>query len=394
MRIPGSDDAHLTYCLNAHPGDTRERMERALYVEAPKVFREFALRTGVRDRFGLGPWISDAVSRDLEDQGEPETVREKLAEAGLYVFTLNGFPYGRFHGAPVKEAVYRPDWSTEERQDYTERLASILARLLPPRTAGSISTLPVTYRAWADEDTVSAAIRRLAETAYCLSVYSDSSQKTLRLALEPEPDCFLDETAGAIDFFLHRLIPEGAAHLKQEKGIRTREAEALLREHLGICLDTVHSGVLGESPAEALRAFQDAGISVAKIQLGAALTANGSAPARDALRPFDEPVYLHQTRVRTEEGNRGYTDLGPALESAPAGDWRVHFHVPLAWSGGTDLASTAADVDEAFLRAALAAGVKHFEVEIYTLSVFPEADRDLHAALAEDLALVYRRLES
>ena len=62
--------------------------------------------------------------------------RALLAEQGLYVFTINGFPYGAFHGSPVKEHVYLPDWLEDERLVYTDRLAELLAALLPRRRRG------------------------------------------------------------------------------------------------------------------------------------------------------------------------------------------------------------------------------------------------------------------
>jgi hypothetical protein len=34
-----------------------------------------------------------------------EELREFLARNDLYVFTINGFPYGKFHGARVKEGL-------------------------------------------------------------------------------------------------------------------------------------------------------------------------------------------------------------------------------------------------------------------------------------------------
>ena len=45
----------------------------------------------------------------------------------MYVFTINGFPYGAFHGTPVKAEVYRPDWRDPERLRYTNQLADLLA---------------------------------------------------------------------------------------------------------------------------------------------------------------------------------------------------------------------------------------------------------------------------
>ena len=65
-----------------------------------------------------------------------------LTDNNLYVFTVNGFPYGNFHGTIVKENVYSPDWRSAQRVQYTCLLADILARLLPPDITGSISTVP------------------------------------------------------------------------------------------------------------------------------------------------------------------------------------------------------------------------------------------------------------
>ena len=67
------------------------------------------------------------------NQPPPAPLKESVrcAEQNLYVFTINGFPYGCFHGARVKENVYVPDWRTPERRDYTNLLADILADLLP-----------------------------------------------------------------------------------------------------------------------------------------------------------------------------------------------------------------------------------------------------------------------
>ena len=65
---------------------------------------------------------------------------------GFYVATVNGFPYGTFHHAPVKQSVYLPDWRFTERLDYTKKLAELLAIWLPDGMTGSISTVPVGFR--------------------------------------------------------------------------------------------------------------------------------------------------------------------------------------------------------------------------------------------------------
>lgn len=67
-------------------------------------------------------------------------------------FLINGFPYGGFHETTVKENVYKPDWVTKERYDYTLRLFSILSELLPQGIEGGVSTPPLSYQFFDDND--------------------------------------------------------------------------------------------------------------------------------------------------------------------------------------------------------------------------------------------------
>ena len=138
MRLPGPAGAQLTYCTNVHPGETWPEVRASLVRHVAGVKR----RVAPSAPFGVGLRLSDAAARALEAPAAREDLRALLAEHGLYVFTINGFPYGTFHGTPVKEEVYRPDWSEPERLRYTERLADVLAALLPDGVIGSISTAP------------------------------------------------------------------------------------------------------------------------------------------------------------------------------------------------------------------------------------------------------------
>jgi hypothetical protein len=69
-----------------------------------------------------------------------------LRENDCFVPTLNGFPYGSFHGERVKERVYLPDWRSPDRAAYTMRLADLLAGWLPEGVTGSISTVPIGFK--------------------------------------------------------------------------------------------------------------------------------------------------------------------------------------------------------------------------------------------------------
>jgi len=389
MRMPGRANAHLTYCLNVHPGSTLAEAETAVFERARRVFEQFARETGATGPFGLGLWLSAQAARELSAGTRIDEFRRRLADAGFYAFTLNGFPYGRFHGTRVKEKVYQPDWAEEARFDYTVDLISLLARLLPEGVGGSISTLPVTFKPWATEEKLEAATRNLAEALARLEIVRDAGGKEINLALEPEPGCYLEKAEDVIRFFHDHLRPAARARLGGER----KEADEALRRHIGVCLDTTHCGVMGERPASALARLADHGIRVAKLQLGAALAVEvGPDGPPPALHAFRDEVYLHQVLVRDGGRKAYFSDLPEALDRQPPlrGQWRVHFHVPLSWPGEGAISTTRGQVDAEFLAQAIEAGVEHFESEIYTLDVFPAARASTEAILAQDLAWLWR----
>jgi hypothetical protein len=98
--------------------------------------------------FGLGLRLAHhAASRLANDHALIHEARDFFAEHQLYPFSINGFPYGRFHQAPVKERVYEPDWRTPERRDYTLQLAGYLhATSCLQEVDGSISTVPCSFK--------------------------------------------------------------------------------------------------------------------------------------------------------------------------------------------------------------------------------------------------------
>jgi sugar phosphate isomerase/epimerase len=371
MKLPGSPDAHLTYCLNVHPVETLADVEAAVRCDAAAVFAHVREATGYAGQCGLGLWLPAGAAVELSDADALRHFRDMLADCGFYVFTLNGFPYGRFHGERVKDAVYRPDWADPRRLDYTLRLADLLAALLPDGVPGSISTLPIAYRSCTTDETVRKSAEALRRVAAHLDRIHAETGRDIVLALEPEPDCWLDEVETVLAFF-DRHLPDAA-----------------LRRRIGVCLDVVHAAVLFESPLEVLTRLHAAGIRVPKMHLAAALTVDGldRAGSDAALAPFRDEVYLHQTRVRTSGGVVALPDL-PAGDEGPAGQWRVHYHLPLCWQPPPPLGSTRGEVTPELLAAARADGVTQFEVEVYTLGLL-QGQPDPTATLAADLAHVW-----
>jgi len=390
MRIGPAGEQHLTYCLNVHAGES--------WYENVDAVRRYA--RAVRDRlsvdgpFGLGLRVSAAAAHTLAEPDELEAFRSLLADQNLYVFTINGFPYGTFHAAPVKEEVYAPDWRQPERVDYTLRLARILASLLPKGVSGSISTAPGSYKAWVQtEDDRRQVAENLLSVAVSLAGIADDTGREIHLGLEPEPDCMLETTPEAIAFFTEDLAKAATAtDALDEEG---------LRRHLGVCFDACHMALQFENLAESVRALTAAGVRISKVQLSAALRARESDAVRGKLGAFADSVYLHQTRIRTLSGRiLRFFDLPPALDvdhgpDDPPDEWRTHCHVPLYWEGDDPVASTADLMDDAFFTAVAESGCAHLELETYTFDVLPAPlrERGVVASVVDEYRWLLGRID-
>jgi len=402
VRLEALPGAHLTYCTNIHPGESWEDVRGALRTHVVEVKKRVAPKVP----FGVGLRLAARAARDLEGSpGALDEARGELDDAGLYVFTLNGFPYGAFHATRVKENVYRPDWLEDERVLYTQALARVLARLLPEGTPGSISTVPGCFQERAGQGAPRAIAHNVARAAAELVRIERETGKIIALALEPEPACLLETTDQALLFFenelFHREVLDAFA---RGIGADASGAEATLRRHVGVCLDACHASVEFERPVMALQKLRSAGIPVPKIQLSAGLRIVPATPrALDELRAFDDGVYFHQTVVRNGDERdsatarlRRFVDLPDAFRAAPelgkGTEWRVHFHVPVFHAELGSFSSTQEDLRELVVLATELS--PHLEVETYTFDVLPKAfrDRPVTEAIARELEWVLAAL--
>lgn len=398
-------ESHLTYCTNVHPGETLPEVIHNLTHEVAQV----KARVSPAAPFAVGLWLSHRAALALDDEASFAQLRETLATRGLYVPTLNGFPFGAFHGTRVKENVYVPDWRDPQRREHSHRLARVLANLLPEGVRGSVSTLPGGYKPLltASDDHARVAEQLIIHAAE-LHAIEQATGKHIMLGLEPEPCCMLETIAETVAFFDRHLQSERAvAQLANHVGVTYAAAQHLLARHLGVCLDACHAAVEMEDPQQAVSALRRAEIPIAKVQLSAGLRVPAvDDAARAALQAFAEDVYLHQVVQRRGEEITRFTDLPEALASLQPGElgepghrtsppeWRVHFHVPVFAQMLGLFEST-----QSFLVALLHEHAKaplsdHLEVETYTWGVLPEElrARSLPDAIALELAFVLETL--
>jgi sugar phosphate isomerase/epimerase len=404
MQVASPGRPHLTYCTNIHPGESLAEVRGAIESHVVRV-RQLL---GVTGPFGVGLRLSARAAAELSAPGELASFRELLEREGLYVFTINGFPFGAFHGERVKEAVYRPDWLEPERVRYSDVLARILAELLPAGCPGSISTVPGAFRARATTEADGEAIaEHLLAHAAALVRLREETGRVVEIALEPEPCCFLETTADTVRFFERHVLHAGAvSRFARVAGLSASSAEEALRRHVGVCLDACHLAVEFEDARTSLDSFRRAGIRIGKIQVTTALRADLlGVPARDeatlaALERFADDVYLHQVVVRSGGHLVRHLDLPGALAAAraaglrEAAEWRVHFHVPVFADRLGPFGSTRPFLEELLGVVRREHVSAHLEVETYTWDVLPEEHRALHVddAIVRELEWTMARL--
>jgi sugar phosphate isomerase/epimerase len=372
----------LSYCSNVHPGRTVAEVERGLDRFTLNVARQYGAP------LAAGLWLAEPVVNELlRDEDARRRFVEGLARRGLSCHTFNAFPFGDFHSERVKEQVYKPSWAELPRLKYTLSAARILADLLPEGGEGSLSTVPLGFPSIEPSpDFERQCIEQLIDAAVALGRLQQDRGRCIRLAIEPEPCCWLDETPAAIGFFAERLWPRAAE----------RDALQAVRTHLGLCFDICHQAVAFEEMERSIAEIDRAGIRINKVHITCAIELEnpaGNPAGRQSLAAYVEPRYLHQTKARLADGRvLSAIDLNPALALDPPAEfreaerWRVHFHVPVDAERLGPLRTTRDD-----LRAALSAVKRlsyapHLEVETYTWEVLPNRPAlDLVEGLTREL---------
>jgi hypothetical protein len=267
---------HLTYCTNIHPGETWE----AVWESLKQYLLPIKANISPDKPFGIGLRLSNQASEELETGDHLARFKEWLDDNGLYVFLINGFPFGAFHRSVVKDEVHQPDWTTTERLDYTRRLARILAFLLPEELEGGVSTSPLSYKPWLENDPIrtrqvfQAATGHLALLVEDLFHLRQQTDRLIHLDIEPEPDGLLENTEEFIRYYEDWLIPGVTDYLQTRLGFSVDTAHELIKTHIRLCYDVCHFALAYEEPEAVFKRLEKKGIKIGRAQISAALKAD------------------------------------------------------------------------------------------------------------------------
>jgi hypothetical protein len=372
----GDRFGHLAYSTLVHPGDTWAEMRESLETYAPAV----KARVCPDEPYAVSLRISASSAATLTaDPDERARLRGWLDDHDMYVYTVNAFPYGPFKGRVVMEQVYEPDWATEDRVAYTCQVADILAEITPDDVSPSIQTAPLAFRpkvTTADE--VDELTENLLRVVAHLVALEARTGRRVKLALEPEPFCFLETTEETVRYFQeHVYSPDGTARLMRLTGLPASEVAGVVRRHLGLVFDICHQSVQFEDIAASLRMIRDAGIPLFKLQAAAALWVPEVTPdAVAALETFTDTIYLSQTTEKRDGELVRYLNLADAIaawkdDSSGAREWRTHFHVPVFLDDLGEFRTTRPGIEAALRVHAETPLSDHLEIETYTWDVLP-----------------------
>jgi hypothetical protein len=375
----------ITYCSNIHPGEIWHDHAQELYAVVPKIASSFP-----QNPFNLGLRLAERAADFLKNSEQAQTNWKKwLIQNQITVTTMNGFPYGSFHGSVVKDLVHAPDWTSQERVVYTQNLALILAQMLPDdEKSGGISTSPLSYKFWwkstqEKEQAFQQATENILSMVVFLQELEQKTGKSIHIDIEPEPDGLLETVADFLDWYSAYLLPLG---IKKWGSV----AEDTIRKHIQLCFDVCHVAVGFEQPEVLIKQAENLGIRTGKIQVSSALSVDWETgdirEKKHTLAQFNEPTYLHQVVAKRLDGTLDkYRDLDWAFaDFAPQKhtEWRIHFHVPIFLESYGCLGSTQATILETLAQHKKKPFTQLLEIETYTWGVLP---KDVQKPLATSI---------
>ncbi|MFF4596705.1 metabolite traffic protein EboE [Amycolatopsis sp. NPDC001319] len=395
----GTRLGHLSYSTLVHPGDTWDEMNASLETYVPEVKR----RVSPDAPFGVSLRLSGASADRLAgDSPERDRLKKYLADNDLYVYTVNAFPHGPFKGRSVMENVYEPDWSTEERVAYTTQVADVLADIAADGVEPTIQTVPLAYRPKVTgEAYVELFTRNVLRVVAHLVALERRTGRRVKLAIEPEPFCYLETIEETVRYFTTRLYSRAAAEtLSGLADLPLAEAFGALRRHVGIVFDIGHQAVEFDDIPASLDLLAGAGVPVFKLQQAAALwVPEVTDEVVRELERFTRTIYLSQTselREGTVTRHLNLSDAIAAWRRDPGGarEWRTHFHVPVFLDDLGPFRTTRFALEQALDRHRAQPQSSHLEIETYTWDVLPEhlKSGDITDYVVRELEFVRDRL--
>jgi hypothetical protein len=274
-------------------------------------------------------------------------------------------------------------------------VATILAEITGPDVEPTIQTAPLAFRPKVVDDGYVAAFtdNLLRVVAFLMNLEKETGRR-VKLALEPEPYCFLETIEETVEFFKSYVYTTPAAlRVAELSGQPLAEVFQGLRRYLGVVFDICHQSVEFEDITDDLQMLVDAAIPIYKLQEASALNVpDVTDEIVEELKRYTGTIYLSQTTELRDAVITKYLNLEDAIAAYEADpgprSWRTHFHVPVFLDDLGPFRTTRAGIDDALAFHARTPLSTHLEIETYTWDVLPD-----HLKTGDITEYVVRELE-
>jgi len=315
------------------------------------------------------------ITANIKKKKNILTLKKWLDNENVYISSINGFVYRDFHEKNIKEKIYHPDWSFNERILYTIDLINILHGLKKKIKSLSISTVPISYSFW------------VKKKYKCYLLYKSSKNilkvmpillytKNIHLDIEPEPDCTLYNVETFITFFNKWLIPIA----KNKTIFKTSD----VRFYIRICYDICHFSVMFVNHVNAALSLNKNKIKIGKIQVSSALelvVPKDKFSKKNLLKNLlfiRKSSFLHQ--VTEKDGTKfiTYSDIKYSIKkfvNKTNNILRIHCHTPIYKHAINKLSTTHLDTYNALKYFLFKLNIYHIEIETYTHDLLSDDDK-------------------
>ncbi|HFL8824107.1 MAG TPA: metabolite traffic protein EboE [Candidatus Azoamicus sp. OHIO1] len=401
MIINNQHKYNLTYCLNVFKS---KNWEETLY--NIKIFVSNIKKTYPNKEIGIGLCISNSISKELIKKRNLLDLIILIKNENIYIPSINGFVYKKFHQKSIKDKIYIPEWTSNSRILYTKLLIKILKELLPKNVNGSITTLPISYKPWINKKNKTYIFYKssinISKIIDILININKKYKKLIHLDIEPEPNCLIENSKEIVRFYKLWLLPIGSDYLRNKYNIEKKIAIALIKDHIKICYDICHFSTNFEKTTTIIKLLTKEKIKIGRIQISSAIkikTPKKKEKFKKIINKISHLSYspfLHQTVEKNNNQIKKFIDIKYAIKTIKKNkksEWRIHCHLPIYLKKYSILETTNKDTKSVLKNLINNKITNHIEIETYTYNVI-SPNSDIMASIIKEYNWVIEILET
>ncbi len=357
----------LTYCSNIFKVNNINKLIDNInkYIESI---------TDKKRNIGISLCISNQILKKLRNQNTISKIKTWQINNKIYIPSINGFVYQKFHKKHIKEKIYSPDWTSINRFYFTKNLILLSNSLRVHKKTINISTLPLSYKNWSKKTDIDHIlyssvknITMLINTEIQLNI---KNRYYTTIDIEPEPTCTIEDYKTLINFNQYWLNP---AQLKNHNSITK------LKKHIGVCYDICHLSTMFCKHEKTINILKRKKININKIQISSSLKTiipknkKHLSKIKKNLILLNKSNFLHQSNFKKQKNLEKYTDINKMLnivETKKNYELRIHCHIPIYKKKFKCIDTTYTDIEKITKLLKHNHISKNLEIETYTKSLF------------------------